>query len=58
MKAKFFDCDIEFLVDTVSNMSVLSKVFVRMCTGNSLQTILAPTEHTVCVADGWEVAYS
>ena len=55
VKAKFFDCDIEFLVDTVSNISVLSKDFVRC---NSLETILAPTEHTVCVADGWEVAYS
>ena len=55
LTAKFFDCDIEFLVDTGSTISVVSKDFVRC---NSLQPVVAPTEHTVCVADGREIVYN
>ena len=53
ISGKFFDCGIDFLIDTGSSISVLSSDFVRT---NQLQSACIPM-YAVCVADDREVIY-
>ena len=54
LQGKFFNCDIDFLIDTGSSVSVLSMDFVK---ANHLQSACVPVSHAVCIADGREVIY-